>query len=360
MIAEPGSYTTPPLLAAGTIGSGTGVCEHHYGRCSSSAITSAASIPSKPESGASPCGSPVRPFQRTRCFARSCGGPQIVGEVGPNRTTEGVPNAVARCATPVSPHSSQSHDLVLIRRPLEAKVRGRLLIEEADRMGKLLRCKDLQRPPDATTGQVRAPLAPTVQNHDAGGVIGSRQISRRSMSDVMGDEANALRVEARKRRCKEHRGPLCVKSSQAFPLVCGDVVGGGRRHRRIVGVRDRVEILRREAGLLETPRRRLPRNLPRGKRHRRLSVLAPGEPLLFRGGRDLAIHHERGSRIVQHSVDAKNAHCGPLLLGFELGLLGFLPWSDDLFVTTLLGAGKCFSMGNFVFFFSAPNPWRSN
>ena len=42
-----------------------------------------------------------------RAAARSGGGPHSAGGVGPNSTTDGVPNAVARCATPVSPQSTR-------------------------------------------------------------------------------------------------------------------------------------------------------------------------------------------------------------------------------------------------------------
>src|SRR5215203_1050137 len=74
---------------------------------STAAITAGTPIASRFGSGASACGSPRRPAQRTWCRA-SAGGPHSVGGVGPNRTTDGVRKAVARCATPVSPQATQS------------------------------------------------------------------------------------------------------------------------------------------------------------------------------------------------------------------------------------------------------------
>ena len=53
------------------------------------------------------CGSPVRPAHRTRWIGPSAGGPHRAGDVGPKSTTDGVPSAVARCATPVSPHTTR-------------------------------------------------------------------------------------------------------------------------------------------------------------------------------------------------------------------------------------------------------------
>src|SRR4051794_16075937 len=62
----------------------------------------------RPGSGRSPLGSPRRPAHSTRWRERSGGGPQWAGGVGPKRTTDGVPSAVARCATPVSAHNTRA------------------------------------------------------------------------------------------------------------------------------------------------------------------------------------------------------------------------------------------------------------
>src|SRR5205823_9174430 len=59
-------------------------------RAHNAASTSATSISSKPGSVSTPCGSPVRPLQSTRCCGRA-GGPQSAGGTGPKRTTDGVP-----------------------------------------------------------------------------------------------------------------------------------------------------------------------------------------------------------------------------------------------------------------------------
>src|SRR3954470_5518803 len=71
------------------------------------ASTSATVIARRPGSGRVPWGSPRPPRYSTTWRDRSGGGPHSDGGVGPNNSTDGTPNAVARCATPVSPHSTR-------------------------------------------------------------------------------------------------------------------------------------------------------------------------------------------------------------------------------------------------------------
>ena len=72
-----------------------------------------------------PCGSPGRrpsagsAGHSTRCRWGSTRGPHRAGDTGPKRVTEGVPKAVARCATPVSPLSTSA--AVPTRRPRPAR-----------------------------------------------------------------------------------------------------------------------------------------------------------------------------------------------------------------------------------------------
>src|SRR5204863_1188950 len=77
-------------------------------RSRSAATTASAVSRSKPGSTRAAFGAPAIPAHSTRCFARSGGGPHRSGAVGPKRRTDGVPTAVARCATPVSPHTTRA------------------------------------------------------------------------------------------------------------------------------------------------------------------------------------------------------------------------------------------------------------
>src|SRR5581483_10714889 len=76
-------------------------------------------------------------------------------------------------------------------------------------------------------------------------------------------------------------------------------------------VRHRVELVRRDAGALEAPARRLLGELPRRERHRWLAVLPATEPLLFRGGDDLAVDDDRGRGVVEHGVHPEHRRHEP-------------------------------------------------
>src|SRR5437763_16522736 len=83
---------------------------------------------------------------------------------------------------------------------------------------------------------------------------------------------------------------------------------------RVVGVADRIELIRRNPGLLKAPGRRLLRQFPCRERHGPLAVLAAAEPLFLRRGHDLAVHNQRRRGIVEDGVDAEYAHGATFLL----------------------------------------------
>ena len=114
------------------------------------------------------------------------------------------------------------------------------------------------------------------------------------------------RVEAGQARAQEQRRAPRVQRAQALPLGGRDVAVGLRRERRVVRVRDRVELGRLEPRLGEAERHRLLRQLPGGERHGRLAVLAAGEALLLGGGDGLAVDDERGGRIVEDGIDSED------------------------------------------------------
>jgi hypothetical protein len=185
---------------------------------------------------------------------------------------------------------------------------GDLLIEQPERMGQLLGGQDLQLAVDRPSGQVRGALAAPIEDQDAGGRPRRCQVGGGGVGDVVGHVAHAGRVEAGQGGAQEHRRPLGVQGAQPLPPVGGEVVAARRRKARIVGVGDRVEVVRREAACIEAPAGRPLGQLPGGERHRRLAVLAPGEPLLLGRGDDLPVDHQRRRRIVEHSVDAEYSH----------------------------------------------------
>jgi hypothetical protein len=87
-----------------------------------------------------------------------------------------------------------------------------------------------------------------------------------------------------------------------------DVAVGPRREPRVVRVRDRVDVRGVDAAFLQAPARGGERHLPRRERHRLLAVLAAAEALLLRRGDRDAVDDERSSRVVEHGVDAEDAH----------------------------------------------------
>src|SRR6185295_11652618 len=79
-------------------------CPRHAHSPSSSeaaSSTRATVINIRPRSARCACGSPRLPAHSAVCLP-PWGGPQALGGVGPNSTTEDVPVAVAMCPTPVS------------------------------------------------------------------------------------------------------------------------------------------------------------------------------------------------------------------------------------------------------------------
>ena len=76
------------------------------GSRASAPSTSPAPIPSRPGSTLRPCASPSRPAHSEICHGDPGAGP-IGRRHGPKSTTDGVPSAVARWATPVSPQTTR-------------------------------------------------------------------------------------------------------------------------------------------------------------------------------------------------------------------------------------------------------------
>jgi hypothetical protein len=131
--------------------------------------------------------------------------------------------------------------------------------------------------------------------------------------DVVGHPAHPLGVQPGQRGLEEQRGAPRVERAQPLPVLRRDVVAGGRRQLRVVGVRHGVELARLDPRLPQAERHRLLGQLPGRERDRGLAVLAAAEALLF-GRRDgVAVHHERRGGVVEHGIDAQHLHVpGPL------------------------------------------------
>ena len=185
---------------------------------------------------------------------------------------------------------------------------GDLLVQQAEGVGQLLGGQDLEVAVDRAAGQVGGGLAAAVQHQHARGAVGGGQVGRGGVGDVVGDVADAGRVEAGQGGAQEQRGPLGVQGAQPLPGVVGHVGPGRRGQGRVVGVGDRVQVVGGQASLGQAPGGRLLGQLPGGERHRQLAVLAPGEALLLGRGHHLAVDHQGRGRVVEDSVHTKDTH----------------------------------------------------
>jgi hypothetical protein len=201
----------------------------------------------------------------------------------------------------------ERHDLVLVGRAREAEMLRELLVEDPERVGELLDREGLELRSAIPAREERGSLAAPVEHHHGGGLERPCEVRRRGVRDVMRDEADAIGVEAGKRRSQKERCPLGVQRAQRLPAVRGDVVAAGREA-RVVRIRDGVEVRGSEPRPSEAPRGGPRGRLPRRERHRSLAVLDPREALLLGGGNDLPVDGERRRRIVENTVDSQHAH----------------------------------------------------
>ena len=206
------------------------------------------------------------------------------------------------------PVGGQGHDLVLVRGAPEPEVVGDLLVQQTEGVGEPLGGQDLEVAVDRAAGQVGGGLAAAVQHQHARAGVGGGQVGRGGMGHVVGDVADAGRVEAGQGGAQEQRGPLGVQGAQPLPAVVGQVGGDRRGQGGVVGVGDRVQVLGGQSGLGQAPGGRPLGQLPGGEWHRRLAVLAPGEALLLGRGHHLAVDHQGGGRVVEHRVHTKDTH----------------------------------------------------
>jgi hypothetical protein len=172
---------------------------------------------------------------------------------------------------------------------------------------------------DVNTGAAREIgrlLATPVEHHERAAIERRRERGRRGVCDVVAHEPHLARVEPRDRALEEERRAARVQRAQPFPVVGEEV---DRRFGRfeqpgVVRIGDGVEIGGVDAGVVEAPRRRRGRDLPRRERHGFLAVLASAETLLFGSRDDLPVDDERRGRVVEHGVDPEN-DCQERLLG---------------------------------------------
>jgi hypothetical protein len=168
----------------------------------------------------------------------------------------------------------------------------------------------IKAPVVAVAGQVGGPLAAPVEDEDgaavkAGGVVGGGGVGQ-----VMGDEADVVRVEAGQRGRQEARRPRRKGRPQPVPGVAGHLLADGQRG--VVGVGDRVQARRLQPRLRQAPCRRLIGQLPGREGDRQLSVLAPAQPLLLDRRHGLAVEDQGGGRVVENRVDTEDSsHTSP-------------------------------------------------
>ena len=141
--------------------------------------------------------------------------------------------------------------------------------------------------------------------------MGRGQTGRRGVRDVVRHVPDLPRVEPGQRAGQELRRPLRVRGAQVVPRIGEAELLGRPGQRGVERVGHHVDVGRGQPALGEAPGRRLLRQLPGRERNRALSVLAPAEALLLRRRDDLAVHDERGRRVVIDRVDAEHPHTTP-------------------------------------------------
>jgi hypothetical protein len=178
-----------------------------------------------------------------------------------------------------------------------------LLVDQAERVRKLLVRQRLEAPVAVAAGQIGRPLAAPVEYEDARRWVSRREVGGGGVRDVVRDEADVLGIEAGQRGLEKERRTANVERAEALPRVTGDVAVERRGEVGVVRVADRVEVGGREPRARETPRRRLLRQLPGREGNRRLPMLAPVEALLLGRRDDLPVDDERGRGVVKDGVD---------------------------------------------------------
>jgi hypothetical protein len=206
------------------------------------------------------------------------------------------------------PVRGHRHDLVLVGRAPEAEVLGHVLVEEPERVRELLRRERLELAVDVATCEVGGSFSAPIEHHHARARKGAGKMRRGGVRQVVRDEADPFGLEAGEHRLKEPRRPPRVESAESLPGVGRDVAVRLGREIGVVGVRDRVELRRREPGPGQAPGRGAFRKLPGREGGRRLAVLATAEPLLLGGGHDLPVDNQRGRGIVEDRVHSEDAH----------------------------------------------------
>src|SRR4029450_6691914 len=103
-----------------------------------------------------------------------------------------------------------------------------------------------------------------------------------------------------------------VHGAQVVPRVVEPHRRHGRHQAWVVRVGDGVKITWHDACLLQTPFRSGVWQLPSRERHRAFPVLAPAEPVLFRGCDGLAVDDQCGGWVMKDGVETKDLHLGSL------------------------------------------------
>src|SRR5829696_6366924 len=185
---------------------------------------------------------------------------------------------------------------------------GRLLVEEAKRMRKLLDREHVETPAVPTSREGRRMFVAAIEHQNARAFMRSGVVRGCCVRHMMRDEADARGIEPGKRRLQEPGRSLRIQRSKPFPAVRHDVAVVEGCERRIVAVGDGIQILGPETRLAEAPPRRLLRQLPRGERHGQLAVLATREALLLGRCNDIAVDDESRRMVVERSIDTEDAH----------------------------------------------------
>ena len=189
-------------------------------------------------------------------------------------------------------------------------MRGQLLVEQPERVRERLRRRATSQPAVAQRRRRGGRRARRGRRGPARRSAPSRPPGRPRRRGRRGGGRSARGPgRARAARWQEARGALGEERAQPLPLVGGQVVAGLRREGGVVGVGDRVEVGRLEAGLGQapapSPARAAPRcengtgALPCLRREKRSSSAAATID---------AVDHEGGGRIVEDGVDSEYAH----------------------------------------------------
>jgi hypothetical protein len=179
------------------------------------------------------------------------------------------------------PVRGHGHHLVLVAGSLEAEMGGRVLVQQSERVWQRLGREDVQLVVAILPRQHRGGLASAVDREHRAvseGSVWTPGCSQRcggGVRDMVPYEMKRLAVITGQGGPEELGRASRVRGAQVLPTRV-ERSGTGIDQRWIVGIRDRIKIIRSQSTFRQAPPDRLLGQFPRGEGHRTLAVLAAG------------------------------------------------------------------------------------